>query len=220
MNKLAERRILWRDLEDISKNQVGPWGIIGDFNNVLSTRDRIGGRDVMEAEFADLRQMMDDCGLAEMDSEGEFYTWFNKHSDDPIYSRIDRIIGNIEWMQKHSSSKLTVLAPNVSDHGCLYLKDNNHTPLQRYQFKFSNCLTNMEGFLQTVSTSWNKPLKGKPMSVLWHKLRRLTPILRKMSKPLQGIQKKIEDTRNKLLQAQMELSKDRMSRAKIEQEKY
>lgn len=34
-NKLEKRIVLWNDIENIRKNQQGPWSVMGNFNNVL-----------------------------------------------------------------------------------------------------------------------------------------------------------------------------------------
>ncbi|XP_058732785.1 uncharacterized protein LOC131604357 [Vicia villosa] len=97
MNTLANRRCLWNDIEKLNNNNNAPWCVVGDFNNALRSKDQIGGRLVTESEFIDLQSMMDRCNLAEMENKGDYYTWHNKHELDPIYSRIDRVLGNPVW---------------------------------------------------------------------------------------------------------------------------
>src|SRR4051812_1504642 len=113
MNTLDKRRILWSNIASLDTHNNDPWCIVGDFNNVLRGRDRIGGRMVTEAEYYDLQNMMDKCNLAEMDNVGDYFTWHNKHEADPIYSRIDRILGNPAWFL-HMDMHLTHLPPSVS----------------------------------------------------------------------------------------------------------
>ena len=64
---------------------------------MLRTKDRIGGNRVTEAEYKDLQDMMIRVRLFEVESKGDYYTWFNKHSVDPSYSRIDIIVCNVDW---------------------------------------------------------------------------------------------------------------------------
>lgn len=68
---------------------------MGDFNNVMTVDDRIGGNPVLEYEYRDLRDMMDRMSLFEKESMGDHFTWSNNHSSGTIYSRIDRVIGNV-----------------------------------------------------------------------------------------------------------------------------
>src|SRR4051812_34924499 len=77
-NQLIKRLSLWKDIEDLANNIRGPWMIIGDFNNVLTAADRIGGKDVQPTEFADLVTMMETVGLTEHDTRGDHFTWSNK----------------------------------------------------------------------------------------------------------------------------------------------
>lgn len=101
MNFLEKRKKLWKDIEYLIIHQQGHWFIMGDFNNVLKIQDKFGGRIVTEGEYSDLSKMMDIIGLYEMGSVRYHYTWSNKQSGYAIYSRIDRVIGNLDWLQKH-----------------------------------------------------------------------------------------------------------------------
>ena len=84
-----------------------------------------------------MQSMMETTGLSEMDSIGDFFTWFNKRSADPIYSRIDRVLANVEWFQNNTNVTLNILSPSVSDHALLYLVvDRDRKP--KSAFKFNN----------------------------------------------------------------------------------
>ena len=95
LNHLEDRRLLWNDVQRLEPHIQGNWLLMGDFNNVLTAQDRIGGSLVQPGEYCDLASMMDTAGLSELDSIGEHFTWHNRHTQDPIYSRIDRVIGNM-----------------------------------------------------------------------------------------------------------------------------
>ncbi|MCH98402.1 hypothetical protein A2U01_0019404, partial [Trifolium medium] len=218
-NKLEQRNKLWKDIETIHSQQQGPWFLMGDFNNVLKSQDRIGGRPVTEAEYRDLSNMMNATSLYEMDSRGDHYTWSNKQSDCAIYSRIDRVIGNIDWLQKDFT--LTVMHPSVSDHALLCLESVGDTKSRRKtHFKFLNSSADLDGFLQAVATSWQGKINGRPMYVLWMKLQRLQPILKDISKPLSDVKLKITQARDELLKAQMDLELDRLNADKIDVVKH
>ncbi|KAK2424092.1 hypothetical protein QL285_034490 [Trifolium repens] len=169
LNQLDHRRKLWRELEDIHTIQQGPWCLMGDFNNVLKATDIIGGKLVHESKYIDLSSFMDRVGLSEMDSLGDYYTWSNKHVDGMIYSRIDGVLGNVDWFQLNLDSTLTIMDPGISNYALLCLSGHVHmqTPLMKSHFKFLNCVTYMPNFSDSVAQSWNVPLNGKPMFVLW-----------------------------------------------------
>jgi hypothetical protein len=156
---------------------------------------------------------MDRVGLSEMDSLGDYYTWSNKHVDGIIYSRIDRVLGNVDWFQLNLDSTLTIMDPGISDHALLCLSEHVHmqTPLMKSHSKLLNCVTHMPNFSDSVAQSWNVPLNGKPMFVLWQKLLRLQPVQRKLSKPITGIDITLTKARDHLIQAHKLLLLDRMN---------
>ena len=80
LNRLEDRKLLWKTIEKICKSYQGPWCLIGDYNNVANAQDRIGGNIVTESEFEDFQGMLTKIGLSEMDTTGDFFTWSNKQS--------------------------------------------------------------------------------------------------------------------------------------------
>lgn len=42
-NQLEQRKLLWKEIEKLSNVDNVPWIIMGDFKNVLTCRDHIGG---------------------------------------------------------------------------------------------------------------------------------------------------------------------------------
>lgn len=218
-NKIEERRKLWLHIEDVGKNQNGAWSLMGDFNNVLNIEDRAGGKDVQETEFADLRRMMDNIGMFDVERKGDRYTWFNKHTEGAIYSCIDRVLANIEWLQQNSNRTLHVFDPGVSDHALLFVKDDVNSSKGNKKFKFINQVTEMDGYKTEVNSNWNQPIGGDQVKILWKKLSRLKPVLMMMNKPLMGPKQQIENIRNKLTDAHNNLSHDRMNEQRIKEVK-
>lgn len=218
-NKIEERRKLWLHIEDVGKNQNGAWSLMGDFNNVLNIEDRAGGKDVQETEFVDLRRMMDNIGMFDVERKGDRYTWFNKHTEGAIYSCIDRVLTNIEWLQQNSNRTLHVFDPGVSDHALLFVKDDVNSSKGNKKFKFINQVTEMDGYKTEVNSNWNQPIGGDQVKILWKKLSRLKPVLMKMNKPLMGLKQQIENIRNKLTDAHNNLSHDRMNEQRIKEVK-
>ncbi|KAK2424473.1 hypothetical protein QL285_034827 [Trifolium repens] len=213
LSHLDQRRRLWNQLAGIHNTQKGPWCLMGDFNNVHKAADRIGGRLVHESEYSDLVSMMQQANLSEMDNIGDYFTWYNKHAAGAIYSRIDRILGNVDWFQMNLDSTLNNMDPGIFDHSLLCLTGSVpvHTTPHKSQFKFLNCVTAMPNFLDYVATSWNAHIEGKPMFVLWKKLLRLQPLMRQLSKPSLGINITLEKAREELRMAHNTLLTDRMN---------
>lgn len=110
-NQLDLGKRLWKIIENLQHSRQGPWCVIGDYNNVLTAQDIIGGNLVTKAEYEDLHNMMNVTGLGEMDNTGEFFTWSNKQSRNHIYSRIDRVLDNVSWFQDNCDATLNILPP-------------------------------------------------------------------------------------------------------------
>ena len=55
-----------------------PWLIIGDFNSILSPKDRLVGAPVTLNEIRDFEECVKDMGITEAQWKGNYYTWTNK----------------------------------------------------------------------------------------------------------------------------------------------
>lgn len=76
-NNQSMRRQLWEDIKSIHLQNRGPWAIMGDFNCILSTEERMGIR-VTIAEIKDFKKCMEECSMQDMRSSRAFYTWSNQ----------------------------------------------------------------------------------------------------------------------------------------------
>lgn len=95
---------------------------MGDYNNVLLAQDRIGGIAIHEAEYIDLTNMMEKVDLFDKENSGDYFTWTNKQTSNTIYSRIARVIGNVQWHALHNDTIMNILGQGVSDHALLCLQ--------------------------------------------------------------------------------------------------
>lgn len=81
------RRFSWdliRKLKFIPELVDLPWLVGGDFNEIFLTVKNWEGFDL--------------CGLQDIHSHGEFYTWVNRRSaGKAIFERLDRFVGCLQW---------------------------------------------------------------------------------------------------------------------------
>lgn len=140
------------------------------------------------AECIDLTTMMSMVGLFEKDSVDDYYKWSNKQTKGAIYCRI---LGNMDWLQDNIGYTLKILPPNVSDHALLCLSGQEKQVIRKTHFKFLNCVVDLNGYDDNVKKRWNGHIEGKLMYVLWKKLKRTQPILKKFDKPVLNIQQKL-----------------------------
>ncbi|XP_058726489.1 uncharacterized protein LOC131597842 [Vicia villosa] len=179
-----------------------------DFNNVITSQGRIGGNSVTVVEHRDLVHMMNISGLYEADTRGGNFTWSKNRRNDVIYSRIDHMLGNMDWFQKYSEAVLEILAPNIFDHAPIRIRTDQQTSQRRYMFKFLNCITQDPSYTQVVQESWKNRIHGTVMHIFWSKLRRLHPTLKPLIKKSTNIQIQIQQAGHELMQAQEHLTND------------
>ncbi|XP_058733883.1 uncharacterized protein LOC131605555 [Vicia villosa] len=207
-NQLERRLDLWKQIDSLGSNVTIPWIVLGDYNNVRTCQDRIGGNPVSVKEYRDLDDMMQRLGLFEAPTRGCHFTWSNKQSSGVIYSRIDRVIGNVQWFQTFQDVIVEVLPPGISDHSPIRVSCLTPQAGRRTMFKFINCVTRREGFQDVVRYSWCQQAHGTAMHRLWVKLKRLQAPLRPLHKNFTGIQIQIQQARQDLIEAQQNLQTD------------
>lgn len=162
---------------------------------------------------------MERIGLFEKYSVGGYFTLSNKHNHGATYFIIDIVIGNFLWHQQNMDTTLKVMEPGISDHALLSLQILVMRLKRKYFFKFPNVVTSTNGFLEAVEANRNQDIRGKPMCIIWRKLKIFQPIIRDMIKPYHGIRRHIEKARDNLSKTLIELMTDRMNVSKTEQVK-
>ncbi|XP_075669777.1 uncharacterized protein LOC142639497 [Castanea sativa] len=75
--RLAERRILWHNLSLVNATHNLPWIILGDFNEVLSGEEKLGGRLVTAYRARLFKDCINECGFMDMGFSGPRFTWSN-----------------------------------------------------------------------------------------------------------------------------------------------
>lgn len=198
-NQASDRRKLWDELR-MGLGLVGnqPWIIVGDFNAVRWQQDKSDPTSFDSASAGEFNCCLEDIGI------GPWFTWSNKRlGNDHCSSRIDRALVNSQWQFDFTESAATVLVPGISDH-CPILISILPYRGGRKPFKFFNFWMNHQKFPSLLYQSWSDPLECDcPMLLLYNKLRRLKPVLRKFNKEFYSdIQKRVLEARRELTDIQ------------------
>ncbi|KAH0752317.1 hypothetical protein KY285_005465 [Solanum tuberosum] len=116
-NTVEQRKSLWDYPEKKAQSIVNPWIICGDFNALLYPQDRLSSKPVQYADIRDFSNCMHSTLLNELPWKGDYYTWNNKQQgNEMVCSRLDKALGNSEWMMKWGHVILEYELPNISDH--------------------------------------------------------------------------------------------------------
>ncbi|XP_019259821.1 PREDICTED: uncharacterized protein LOC109237880 [Nicotiana attenuata] len=77
----------------------------------------MNGVPVHPAQTVDFQNCITDLGVGQMNRKGWQFSWCNKKDENErIYSHIDWVFGNVEWLQTYGSIEANYLNPECSDH--------------------------------------------------------------------------------------------------------
>ncbi|XP_075098821.1 uncharacterized protein LOC142175737 [Nicotiana tabacum] len=185
-------------------NDIHSMGDWEDFNVVLQLQVRMHGNPGTMAETQDFSKCIQDLRLSELTWEGEYYTWSNKQDGyDRIWSRIDRIFSNYEWMMPRGHISTVYEMPFISDHAPMSLTFNDNQRSRKTSFKLFNVWVDYERFLTDVQQIWQQRFHRQKIQDVWMKLKALRPVLRKLNvEEFKFIRQKIEIARIELEKVQ------------------
>ncbi|XP_062089727.1 uncharacterized protein LOC133796269 [Humulus lupulus] len=159
-NTIQERIQLWNDLSCLTF-PVTPWLVAGDINSVFEFDDRLGGRTVSVAEMADAQRWKSMGLVDELRSIGSHYTWTNNQADGAqIFSKLDRILKNEDWMDLFPDSIALIKWDIIYDHCFCIVKAMSDVNTGFKSFRFFNMWTEHEGFKDADMQSWNKSISA------------------------------------------------------------
>ncbi|XP_075658876.1 uncharacterized protein LOC142628717 [Castanea sativa] len=75
--RLAKRRILWHNLSLVNATYNLPWIMLGDFNEVLSGEEKLGGRPVNAYRARLFQDCINKCGFMDIGFSGPRFMWSN-----------------------------------------------------------------------------------------------------------------------------------------------
>ncbi|XP_060178196.1 uncharacterized protein LOC132608135 [Lycium barbarum] len=175
------RRPLWQDLRRIQGQVLSPWAITGDFNCVLE-REEILGSPVTISDIREFKQCVLDCDLNDLRSSGAFYTWCNKQCEQRrVYSSIDKVLVNHEWVDDLPVSEVHFINPGLYDHSPGIIRWEGGSKGQ-YRFRYFNMWKLDPEFMNIVQNGWNTNKKGTKMFELVGKLNKMKGILKRLNK--------------------------------------
>ena len=151
-----KRKFFWDYLQNLAPNISLPWVLMGDFNDMTSNDEKLGGLLVNRSRISAFRNCIDNCGLIDLGFHGPCFTWTNKSPvwQTTIKERWDRGLGNAEWLMLFPSAQIHHLPRVKSDH-CPILLDTN--PFERKPSKpfwFEQMWLTDPTFPSLIQNSW------------------------------------------------------------------
>jgi len=120
---IQNKRALWDSVRQMKNlNPGGLWCILGDFNNIRNSFERLGTcqRGVEESNIKEFNEWIKDLEVEEVPWVGRKFTWFRLNGS--AKSKLDRILVSPEWLAKWPGSTQYTLDRNFSDHCPILLR--------------------------------------------------------------------------------------------------
>ncbi|XP_062006018.1 uncharacterized protein LOC133723218 [Rosa rugosa] len=142
----TSRGALWSYLDNLYKHVNLPGMIVGDFNELLSYSDKIGGSQLFR--FGGLQDLVGRNGLIDMGYQGADYT---------VKERLDRCFCNCDWRILFPDACVVHLARMKSDHCPILVKLNHCRSLIRRNspFRFQAMWMQHDNYMDMVKETWN-----------------------------------------------------------------
>ena len=95
------KKEIWKTLWILGQQhqQGRPWLCLGDFNEILSSDEKVWGAAKPQQCMDKFREVLEGCDLADIGFTEDKFTWRNhsKEVDTYICERLDRAVANARW---------------------------------------------------------------------------------------------------------------------------
>jgi hypothetical protein len=109
-------------LSGIGNSFQGSWLLLGDFNSILTTSEKSGGRAYGSQFHRSFEDFVHSSGLIDLGFNGNRFTWSNhRQGIGNIIERLDRGLANGDWVLLYPNSLINHLPTTNSNHCPLLL---------------------------------------------------------------------------------------------------
>ncbi|KAG7576108.1 hypothetical protein ISN45_Aa03g005410 [Arabidopsis thaliana x Arabidopsis arenosa] len=161
------RPLLWETLTKIGIERKEAWCMIGDFNEILSNKEKLGGPSRLVSSFQSFKNMLMNCDMHELGSTGNGFTWAGNRNDQWIQCKLDRCFGNTDWFLMFPNSHQWFLEKLGSDHRPVLVKFVNDQEIFRGQFRFDKRLADDPECDTAIQRSWCSDLSTESNSSMF-----------------------------------------------------
>ncbi|KAL0012555.1 hypothetical protein SO802_007663 [Lithocarpus litseifolius] len=133
-----------------------PWICFGDFNEILSMEEKLGGLSRSQNQMEKFRNVVNYCGFKDLGYVGPDFTWCNMREGAGRMSlRLDRVLATNDWINKFGEVRVHHLVNSTSDHCALFLSDPKASKLPRARrFHFESMWTKKEECKEIIEAAW------------------------------------------------------------------
>ncbi|XP_016676453.1 uncharacterized protein [Gossypium hirsutum] len=93
-----DRKESWDLLRHLKRGNNRPWLITGDFNEILFSYEKQGGRVKEKRQMTAFREVLEECEINNLGFFGQWFTWeMGRLMTNNIRERLDRGVANPKW---------------------------------------------------------------------------------------------------------------------------
>jgi exonuclease III len=127
-----------------SSNHHENWLLFGDFNLILNSNEKYGGRHNCDNTASLCHNTFNSCSLTDLGFHGDIFTWSNnQEGNDHIKERLDRFCASTNWITKFPRFINYHLLNFASDHKPILLvfgtnldfRNDSHTKIMTKRFE-------------------------------------------------------------------------------------
>ena len=154
------KSIVWERLSRIGVGRKEQWCLVGDFNEILNNNEKLGGPARAEESFQPFGDMLSACGMEELESSGDRFTWSGQRWKKWIQCCLDRAFGNKEWLRLFPGSNQKFLDKRGSDHRPVLLNLRSSHVTFKGQFRFDKKFIFLPVVKKKIQESWSANCVG------------------------------------------------------------
>ena len=143
-----------------------------------------------EGSFADLRSLMSECDLYDLQHSENILSWRGKRHDHLVFCRLDKSMSNCSWAEEYPSGRSEYLLFEASDYRPLVTYFDLQKKRKKGLFRYDRRHKNNKKISKLVVKHW----KGSVFEEVDTKIRRCRRAIIEWNKEKQvNSQKKIKD---------------------------
>ena len=154
--KTHKRNESWDELVALNRKFKLPWLCFGDFNEILSMSEKLGGAMRSQKQMEGFREVVNFCGFKDLGYSGPDFTWCNmQEGDSRVYLRLDRAFAMDDWIYQFNGVRVRHLIDLTFDHCALLIidKTTRNQPRKR-RFHFEAMWTKKEECKEIKKAAW------------------------------------------------------------------
>ena len=201
------KEAFWTNLRNLNDVIDMPWCLIGDFNELESPSDKLGGQAVTTSRVVRLPSFLQSIQAISIPMRGCPFTWKKRVHGHLIYEKLDRAIGRQDWCHLYPNSEVIGGPFSCSDHTFIILNTESAAPSRKKMpFRYQPHWSSYQEVSHIVRKTWSNRVTGSPMFRITRKLRAIKCELKGWSSHKFGnLRKQIErnSERLKLVESQL-----------------